>query len=179
MRSLRTGRSLCCILLLWVAMGGLGCGGRKLPPQEELVFALGSNPNNLDPRFALDAFSDKIARLIFSPLLERMPDGSVRGHLAESFSQPDPKTYVLHLRKDVSFHNGQPLTSADVAGTYNSILDPELKTVKRNFLKPIKSIETPDAHTPIFLGKERPEVRFPRAPMCSFISLRIGAVPTM
>lgn len=128
----------------------VGCMKQDRTPQDELVFALGTNPKNLDPRFAMDAFSDKITRLIFSPLLERQPDGSVQGHLAESFEQSDELTYVVKLRTDVRFHNGQLLTSADVAATYRSILDPELKTVKRLFLKPIERIETPDPHTVIF-----------------------------
>jgi peptide/nickel transport system substrate-binding protein len=125
------------------------------------VFALGTNPKNLDPRFAQDAFSDKIARLIFSPLLERMADGSVRGHLAERFEQPDETTYVIHLRRDARFHDGSPVTAGDVAGTYRSILDPSLKTVKRLFLKPIESIETPDKWTVIFHLSE-PNAPFPQ-----------------
>jgi len=127
---------------------------RRDTPENELVFALGTNPKNLDPRFAQDAFSDKITRLIFSPLLERLPDGSVRGHLAESFEQTDETTYVVRLRRDVTFHDGTPVTAADVAGTYRSILDPELKTVKRLFLKPIESIETPDPFTVVFHLRE-------------------------
>jgi len=128
---------------------------------DELVFALGTNPKNLDPRFAQDAFSDKITRLIFSPLLERLPDGGVRGHLAERFEQQDETTYVIHLRRDARFHDGSPVTAADVAGTYRSILDPELKTVKRLFLKPIETIETPDPWTVIFHLNE-PNAPFPQ-----------------
>ena len=139
------GLSLTLVLLL-----GCGCRDDRQRNPDELVFVLGTNPKNLDPRFAQDAFSDKITRLIFSPLLERRPDGSVRGHLAESFEQRDETTYIVRLRRNARFHDGSPVTAADVAGTYRSILDPNLKTVKRLFLKPIESIETPDDHTVIF-----------------------------
>lgn len=43
-------------------------------------------------------------------------DGSLtpRPQLAEEFSTQDAKTWVFKLRKDVSFHDGKPLTPADV-----------------------------------------------------------------
>lgn len=154
MRSPRKARTLCALALVVALAPATACLKREAPPVDELVFALGSNPKNLDPRFAQDAFSDKITRLIFSPLLERLPDGTVRGHLAERFEVVDETTYVIHLRRDVRFHDGSPVTSADVAGTYRSILNPELKTVKRLFLKPIETIETPDDHTVIFHLRE-------------------------
>lgn len=170
-RSLRCHSGFFCGVALAVLLGlGTGCLERKATPTDELVFALGTNPKNLDPRFALDAFSDKITRLIFSPLLERLPDGGVRGHLAERFEQQDETTYVVHLRRDARFHDGSPVTSADVAGTYRSILDPELKTVKRLFLKPIETIETPDPWTVIF------RLSAPNAPFPQVLS-GIGIAP--
>ena len=62
-------RMLLTMLLAALWLGG--CLDRSGTPADELVFALPSNPTNLDPRFAPDAFSDRIARLVFSPLLER------------------------------------------------------------------------------------------------------------
>ncbi|MEE2829553.1 MAG: ABC transporter substrate-binding protein, partial [Myxococcota bacterium] len=139
------------ILAVAVALIGLsGCMGRSFPPQDELVFALDSHPQNLDPRFAQDAFSDKIARLIFSPLLQRRSDGSVQEHLAERFEQVDEFTYSVSLRRDARFHDGAPVRAEDVAGTYRSILDPENRSAKRVALKSIDRIETPDEHTVIF-----------------------------
>ncbi|MBV9335895.1 MAG: ABC transporter substrate-binding protein, partial [Solirubrobacterales bacterium] len=34
--------------------------------------------------------------------------------LATSWEQPDPKTWIYHLREGVTFHNGSPLTADDV-----------------------------------------------------------------
>src|SRR4029453_15149988 len=34
--------------------------------------------------------------------------------LAQSWTQPDPKTYVFQLRKGVLFHNGREMKAADV-----------------------------------------------------------------
>ena len=40
-------------------------------------------------------------------------------HLAESWKRVDPKTLVVKLRKGVRFHNGDELTSDDIAFTFS------------------------------------------------------------
>ena len=56
---------------------------------------------------------------------------------------PDPLTYVFHLRRGVKFHDGRPLTSADVKFTFDSILSGAMKTPKRGSFKLVKSVEAP------------------------------------
>jgi peptide/nickel transport system substrate-binding protein len=41
--------------------------------------------------------------------------------LAERFEQPDPLTYIFHLRSGVKFHDGTPLTAEDVAFSLDRI----------------------------------------------------------
>jgi len=129
-------------------------------PADELVVAIGSNPTNIDPRFAPDAFSDKISHLVFSPLLRRDGRGRLRGHLAEAVDRPDELTWVAHLRRDVRFCDGTELRARDVVATYRSILDPDLGTIKRLFLEPIDSVSAPDPYTVVFSLK-RPYAPFP------------------
>ena len=50
----------------------------------------------------------------------------------------------------MKFHDGRPLTSADVKYTFDSILDRTVTSPKRGSLALIQSIETPDAATVIF-----------------------------
>ncbi|HEV7968513.1 MAG TPA: ABC transporter substrate-binding protein [Candidatus Acidoferrales bacterium] len=107
-------------------------------------------PTNLDPRIGTDGQSERIDGLIFNSLVEldsrRMPHGD----LAETWETPDPVTYVFHLRGGVKFHDGRPLTSADVKYTFDSILNGTVTTPKRGSLRLVKSIDTPDAATVIF-----------------------------
>jgi peptide/nickel transport system substrate-binding protein len=42
--------------------------------------------------------------------------------LAQSWTQPDPKTYLFQLRKGVLFHNGREMKAADVKFSYERIL---------------------------------------------------------
>ena len=51
-------------------------------------------------------------------------DLRVAPDLAERLENPDPLTYVAHLRRGVQFHDGHELTSKDVVYTFASFLDP-------------------------------------------------------
>ena len=55
------------------------------------------------------------------------PPAHTIGHLAESWSQPDPLTYVLNIRQGVRWHdkapvNGRLLTAQDIEFNYHRIL---------------------------------------------------------
>jgi ABC-type transport system substrate-binding protein len=73
--------------------------------------------------------------------------------LAASWERPDPLTWVFHLRPGVRFHDGHPLTSADVAYTLRSMTDGTLITAKGGAFKSITLLDTPDALTVIVRTK--------------------------
>jgi peptide/nickel transport system substrate-binding protein len=62
-------------------------------------------------------------------------------------------TWVFHLRDEVRFHDGHPLTSADVAYTVRSMTDGTLVTAKGGAFKGVAAIETPDALTVVLRTK--------------------------
>ncbi len=55
---------------------------------------------------------------LYDSLVELDPEQltTVRPALAKSDISPDGKTLTFHLRDDVKFHSGNPLTAADVVG---------------------------------------------------------------
>jgi peptide/nickel transport system substrate-binding protein len=86
----------------------------------------------------------------------------IEGDLAESWNvSPDGLTFTFNLRKGVKFHDGSPLTSADVKATYERIANPPQGVVstRRALYEDISAIETPDDHTVIF------KIRAPNASM--------------
>lgn len=115
-----------------------------------LTFLIESNPTNLDPRFATDANSQHIDGILFSSLLQRDALMNLHGDLAESWDTPDPLTYVFHLRRGVRFHDGRPLTSADVKATFDFILNPANRSPKRGGFRMISSIAATEDTTVIF-----------------------------
>jgi peptide/nickel transport system substrate-binding protein len=94
------------------------------PPPNTLVVAIESSPITLDPRFATDAYSERITQLLFNSLVRVDASFQVIPELALSWSQPDPLTYRFVLRRGVTFHDGVGLTADDVRYTFASILDP-------------------------------------------------------
>ena len=126
------------------------CSRPAASDPNSLTFLIESSPTNLDPRFATDSQSQRIDGLLFSSLLERDDQMNLRGDLAESWDTPNPLTYVFHLRRGVRFHDGRPLTSADVKATFDFILNPANKSAKRGAFRLVTSIEAPDDATVIF-----------------------------
>jgi peptide/nickel transport system substrate-binding protein len=139
--------ALCVISLLFLLNG---CGRHNHGDPSSLTFLIESNPTNLDPRFATDSQSQKIDALLFSSLLERDDQMNFHGDLADSWTTPDPLTYTFHLRPSAHFHDGHPLTAADVKATFDSILNPATHSPKRGAFRMVASIEAPGAATVIF-----------------------------
>ena len=81
-------------------------------------------PIGLDPTTTIAASSWDPISLIYSGLLRWSPDMKVEPDLATSYDNPNPTTFVFHLRRGVKFQNGQPFTAADVKYTFDRILDP-------------------------------------------------------
>lgn len=135
-------------------------------------FLIDAAPTNLDPRIGADAYSAHVDGLMFSSLVARDAHLNVIPDLAQSWDIPDPLTYVFHLRLGVKFHDGRPLTSADVKYTFDTIIFGALKTPKRGAFKMVKSVEAPDDSTVIFHLSE------PYASLLySMVSPEIGIVP--
>ena len=127
-----------------------GCSSPNTSADSGTVnFLLDSAPTNLDPRIGADAYSEHVDGLIFSSLVARDAKMKVIPDLAQSWDMPDPLTYIFHLRRGVKFHDGRPLTSADVKFTLDSILSGSMKTTKRQAYKLVASVETPDDDTVI------------------------------
>ena len=116
-------------------------------PRNELRFGLASMPSNLDPRFATDASSSRIGRLIFQKLVDfneaKQPIPSVA-----DWELVNEKLYRFTLNdKAGNFHNGMQLSSADVKATYDFILNKENASPHRASLALIEKINTPDEKT--------------------------------
>lgn len=119
-----------------------------------MKFVIESSPMSLDPRIGTDAQSEHLHGLLFDSLVAHDDQMNTIPDLAEKWENPDPLTYVFHLRSDVKFHNGRPCTSADVKFTFDSILSGQVKTPKRGSYEMVRSIEAPDPATVIFHLRE-------------------------
>jgi peptide/nickel transport system substrate-binding protein len=141
-------------LLLGVAVVLAGClpgapsapGGAASKPKV-MVVAQQGDATTLEPNMTTDTPTRNInLNLIESPVL-RLPDGSFKPVLAESWENPDQNTWVFHVRKGVKFHNGYDLTAEDMKYSLDQILDPAQKSPLAANWPSVDRVEAPDQYT--------------------------------
>ena len=113
-----------------------------------------SSPTNLDPRVGTDAFSERIDKLMFDSLVRRDEHLNLQPWVAERWEILDPLTYIFHLRHDVRFSDGRPLTSADVKWTLDSMIGGKIVTAKASTYQFVDHVEAPDPYTVIIKLKQ-------------------------
>jgi peptide/nickel transport system substrate-binding protein len=146
-------RAALTVLALAACIALCGCSQQK-PDAHTAVMLIESSPLNLDPRVGTDAQSERIGELIFEGLVRRDENFELQPRLAESWQIPDPLTYVFHLRHDVHFHDGRPMTSADVKWTLDSLLSGKIRSAKTSAYRYVDRVEAPDNLTLIIHLKE-------------------------
>ncbi len=88
---------------------------REKEPPMQLVIRESADPIILDPAFKTDVVSDRIGQQIHIGLFNFDDEGNIVPGVASDFTiSEDGMLWVFYLRKDIKFHNGQPLTAADV-----------------------------------------------------------------
>jgi peptide/nickel transport system substrate-binding protein len=126
-------------------------------PRKGGVFTVhyGAEQRQLNPSLQASTGVYIIGGKIQEALVDLDATGKPVGVLAESWeSSPDGKTITFRLRQGVTWHDGKPFTSADVAFTAMNMWKKILNygTTLQLFLT---AVDTPDANTAIF-RYERP-----------------------
>lgn len=150
----RMPRTLLLFLVLIASMVS-GCAGQTSADPGVVTIALDQPPENLDPRVGLNASSQRMAGLLFNSLVKKNDHLEIEPDLALNWETPNPQTYIFHLRRNVKFHDGRPLTAKDVLFTFHSMLDGSIRTSKSGHpYNLIDVIEAPDDYTVVFKLKE-------------------------
>ncbi|MFF1946342.1 ABC transporter substrate-binding protein [Rhodococcus qingshengii] len=99
----------------------------------------------LDPQLAQAARSWSLMSLVYETLVTVGPDFTIQPRLAKAWDQPEPSTYVFHLREDVVFSNGRPMMADDVVGSLKRLA--EGSGVWSSQIGEITSVTAPDTGT--------------------------------
>jgi peptide/nickel transport system substrate-binding protein len=121
-------------------------------PRRGGVFTVhyGAEQRQLNPSLQASTGVYIVGGKIQEALVDLDAEGKPVGVLAESWeSTPDGKAITFKLRKGVTWHDGKPFTSADVAFTAMEMWKKYLNygSTLQLFLT---AVDTPDAHTAIF-----------------------------
>jgi len=94
---------------------------------------------------ALDHVYETLVRYDYLNAKDYRAELEVKPRLAERWEQPNPTTFVFHLRKGVKWHDGQPFTADDVLATAQTILKENFRSAST--WRPFKSMEKVDDQT--------------------------------
>jgi peptide/nickel transport system substrate-binding protein len=82
-------------------------------------------PTSVSPFAARTAADRALVALVFSGLVRLGPDETLEPDLAERWTvDPAGAVYTFTLRSDARWHDGEPVTAADVAFTIRTLQDP-------------------------------------------------------
>jgi peptide/nickel transport system substrate-binding protein len=120
-----------------------------------LLAAIAADAPSLDPHQETTFATMQLVAPLYSTLLQIDPYSypKIIGDLATEWKiAPDGLTYTFKIRQGVRFHDGSPLTAADVKATYDKIVFPPagVRSVRKNAYAAIAAVEAPDATTVVF-----------------------------
>jgi oligopeptide transport system substrate-binding protein len=139
----KTSWLLLAMLVAGLALVAAGCGGDDddgdaagtgaadtggTPAAEQVITVnWGTEPPSLDPGLASDTTSSNILLNIMDPLVRLGDDLEPIPAAAESFeTSEDGKTVTYHLRDDLQWTNGDPVTAEDFEYSWKRTVSPEL-----------------------------------------------------
>jgi peptide/nickel transport system substrate-binding protein len=146
-------------MLSVVMLVGLGAAPAALgeAPQRGGIMnvALAADPPSLDAHQEQTFAVAQPMGPIYNNLIVFDPHNypQIIGDLAKSWTVSDDYlTYTFTLHEGVTFHDGSPLTSADVKASWDKIVFPPegVVSTRRSYYEVIKSIDVPDPYTVVF-----------------------------
>ncbi len=175
------GRGATLIVMLVLAVLGVSALGQPLLAQPApaqagstgcpvkggvLKFGGSRDPIGLDPHLNFGATSSSLQGNVYDSLVEYDTQGRIAPALVESWTQPQPNVYLFKLRRNVTWHDGTPFTSADVLYTFQRIQDPQTRATRGPDLNGLmQSVRAPDPLTV--------EVRL-KQPTATFLDMLAG-----
>lgn len=119
---------------------------RYVPESDVHIIRMGVPDVNLrlDPRFATDAFSTRIGRLLYPALIDYDESSIPTPWVAKYWEWLDDTTLSIEINRELTFHHGKRLTLDDVLATYQSVLDEQTVSPLRGPLRNLASVDIVD-----------------------------------
>ncbi len=131
-----------------LALGGASAMAQKAGGN--LVFLVQPEPPSLASYLSTSGPIGLVAPKIYEGLFDYDKDLNIVPNLAASYEvSDDGKTVTFNLREGVTWHDGEPFTSADVQYTVMEVLK-QVHPRGPNSFREVTSIDTPDATTAVF-----------------------------
>jgi len=124
---------------LWQRAGEMEPAVRPLPAPHALRVGMIYDPQNLDPAMSGHVASGAVIDQLFSGLVEQSPEMEVVPEVARSWEVLEGgRKYVFHLRDDVRWSDGTPVTAEDFEYAWKRVLDPATGSPVAHLLYDVK-----------------------------------------
>lgn len=112
-----------------------------------------TDPATMDPHRQFSEKNHTLIQQIYEGLVRFDPNGKIEPALAMTWERMDPLRMRFHLRKGVSFHNGEPFTAESVRYTIARYLNPATGFPAIGFISSLDHAEVVDDYTVDILTK--------------------------
>lgn len=115
--------NMCKIILftVFVFFSCLSVDTHVIAQDVPLRISIGGEPTSLDPHRRKAIRDQFVAYRLFDTLTKYSKDMRIVPSLIESWNNPDDLTWIITIKKNAVFHNGDPLTTRDIMFTLDRI----------------------------------------------------------
>jgi peptide/nickel transport system substrate-binding protein len=135
------------------AGGAAGVGGPGAQSTKTLTWASSADVSRLNPQMSPNFVDVAVYNALFDGLTRHNTDLKLIPGLATEWQLLNATTWQFKLRPGVKFHNGDPLTAADVKFSIERTYDPEARTAFAAYFRLIDHIQVVDDLTVNFIMK--------------------------
>jgi peptide/nickel transport system substrate-binding protein len=140
-----------------------------------LLAAIGADAPSLDPHQEQTFATLQPVAPLYSTLLQIDPYSypNIIGDVASEWKiSQDGLLYTFKIRQGIRFHDGSPLTSADVKASYDKILFPPegVRSIRKHHYSAVASVEAPDPSTVTF------KLKFPSASLLANLASPMNVI---
>ena len=114
---------------------------------KSVIIGQGTDLDILDPTIAFSTMDLVVQGHIFDPLVSRDRDLKLINRLASSYQNIEPTRWRFHLRKGVTFHNGESFNAECVRFTWKQIFAPGSVSRMKGQFNTIADIKVLDDYT--------------------------------
>ena len=130
-----------------------------------------TDPIGLDPHTTNSTATRNLLENVYDTLVAFAADGQLVPGLAAAWTvAPDGRVYTFELRRGVTFHDGAPLSAADVVFSLRRLKDPAVASPRSEDFAAIETVVASGPHTVVV------RLRSPFGPLLSKLAFSMNAI---